>query len=156
MERSKEVLGKRVSHPLQDTQAAERALARTSENAVPFRACFLFDNSPNLYNWNVKWGFSQGTGWELMDQSVLPHQCFYRWLLECVWWKESDFFRQKILMWPAEVRTCRNNTPMLSGLCLPPTPFQNWQQERKHFLKPLLSVVRIINSHMLCLSLGGM
>lgn len=43
---------------------------------------------------------------------------------------------------------------MLSGLCLPPTPFQNWQQERKTFLKPLLSVVIIINSHMPCFSLG--
>lgn len=46
-------------------------LVRTSKVAAPLRACFLFNNCPNLYNWNVKWGFSQGTGWDLMDHSAL-------------------------------------------------------------------------------------
>lgn len=90
-----------------------------------------------------------------MDQSALPHQCFYCWLLECVWWKESNFFRQKILMQPAEVKTYRNNTPMLSELCSPPAPFQNWQRERERLFRHLLSVVIIINSHMLGFSLGN-
>lgn len=58
-------------------------------------------NLPNLPKWNAGSGFSQGTvssEWELMDQSAVSCQCFYCWLLECVWWKESNFLRQKIQM----------------------------------------------------------
>lgn len=131
----------------------ERALARTSKNAVPFRACFLFDNSPNLYNWNVKRGFSQGTGWELMDQSALPHQCF-----------TADFWN----VFDEKRATSSDRRYWCSLLRLGPTGtihqcYQDFTCFQLHsktdnrresiFLKPLLSVVLIINSHMLCLSL---
>ena len=95
MTRELSLLGSRFLFLSRMHRQQEGALARNSKDTTPFRACFLFDKLPSLYNWNANWGFSQGTGWELMDQSALPRQCFYHWLLECVWWKESDFFRQR-------------------------------------------------------------
>ena len=93
-----------------------------------------------------------------MDQSALPCQCFYHWLLECVWWKESDFFRQRY--WCSLLRLGPIGTIhqcYQDFVCLQLHSKIDNRRENLFFFffKPLVSVVIFINSRMLCLSRGG-
>lgn len=135
----------------------EGALARTSKDAVPFRACFLFDNSPNLYNCNAKQGFSQGTGWELMDQSAPP--CLPSVLLPltsgmCLMKRERLLQTEDtdVACWGWDLQEQYTN---VIRTLLASNSISKLTTGGKAVLKPLLSIVFIMNSHMLRCSLGG-